>query len=234
MDQAKIKILESIFYTKHMYFESRTEAGRLLAGKLMNYRYENVCVLALNEGGVLVGREIAASLHCALTMMVVSKIDVPGESQTFGTMSHSGGFLANKEFSDGQIEEYYAEFHGLIDQQKQEEFRKMNRVLAGGGLAGRAMLQSQVVVLVADGMKDSELLHAAAEFLKPVKLQRIIVATPIASVPVVDTMHIMADEIQCLGVASNYLDTNHYFDINDVPDHERIVEMIEHNVLYWR
>lgn len=62
-----------------MYFESRIQAGALLAEKLMDYRYENCAVIALGEGGVLVGEQIAVQLHCVLMMLLSEGIEVPGE-----------------------------------------------------------------------------------------------------------------------------------------------------------
>lgn len=217
-----------------MYFASRTEAGRKLATELADYRYENSIVVALSDGAVLVGQEIAATLHCGLGMMMVDKIDVPGESQTYGTINHEGGFAVNPEFSSGQLEDYYAEFHGLIEQQKQDRFHHMNQLLTDGGLVDRDMLRHHVVILVSDGFSDGMPLDAAAEFLKPIAIERLIVAAPIASVAAVDRMHIIADEIKCLGVTANYLDTDHYYDINQVPEHRQVVEFINQNVLNWR
>ncbi len=217
-----------------MYFASRAEAGRQLAAKLADYRYENSIVIALSDGAVLVGREIAATLHCALAMMVIEEVDVPGESQTYGTVNHEGGFAYNRDVSDGQLEEYYGEFHGMIDQQKLEKFHHMNQLLTDGGLVEKEMVRYHVAILVSDGLKNGMPLDAAAEFLKPVPLEKLIVVSPIASVSAVDRMHIMADQIQCLGVTDNFLDTNHYYDINDVPSHEQIVMMINQNILNWR
>lgn len=217
-----------------MYFASRAEAGRQLAAKLADYRYENSIVVALSDGAVLVGREIAAMLHCALAMMVIEEIDVPGESQTFGTVDHEGGFASNRDFSTGQMDEYYGEFHGMIDQQKLEKFRNMNRLLTDGGLVEKDMIRHHVVILVSDGFDSGMSLDAAAEFLKPIPLEKLIVAAPVASVKAVDRMHIMADQIQCLSVTDNYFDTNHYYDINDIPEHEQVVTFINQNVLNWR
>jgi predicted phosphoribosyltransferase len=51
----------------------------MLAEKLLErYRYENCAVVALSDGGVVVGEEIAAQLHCALMMIVSESIDIPG------------------------------------------------------------------------------------------------------------------------------------------------------------
>ena len=217
-----------------MYFPSRTEAGRQLALKLAGYRYENAIVVALSDGAVLVGQEIAATLHCGLAMLMTDEIDVPGENQTFGTVDHTGGFAYNSEISQDQSDEYYSEYHGVIEQQKMEKFHKLNLLLTDGGLVDKEMIRHHVVVLVSDGFKDGRLLDAAAEFLKPIPLEKLVIAAPVASVAAVDKMHIMADEIQCLSVTDNYLDTDHYYDINVVPEHAQVVAAINQNVLNWR
>lgn len=217
-----------------MYFSSRAEAGRRLAVTLAGYRYENAIVVALSDGAVLVGQEIAATLHCGLAMLMTDEVEIPGENQTFGTVDHMGGFSYNRDISLEQADEYYSEYHGIIEQQKMEKFHKLNRLLTDGGLVDKEMIRHHVVVLVSDGFKDGMSLDAAAEFLKPVPLEKLIVAAPIASVPAVDKMHILADEIQCLSVTDNYLDTDHYYDINEIPSHEQIVSSINQNVLNWR
>ena len=83
-----------------MYFESRAQAGQLLAAQVVDkYRYENCAVVALTEGGVLVGEQIAAQLHCVLMMLVTENIDVPDENLSFGAVSQRGNFTYNSEFS---------------------------------------------------------------------------------------------------------------------------------------
>lgn len=63
-----------------MYFASRMQAGRMLASQLApKYRYENCAVIALNDGGVMVGAQIASQLHCILMMLLSSEINLPME-----------------------------------------------------------------------------------------------------------------------------------------------------------
>lgn len=217
-----------------MYFQSRAEAGRLLAGKLEEYRYENVFVVCLSVGAVLVGKEIAAGLHASLALLMFDEIDVPGENQVYGTVNNQGGFSLNKDLGAGQADEYYGEFHSLIEQQKQERFHELNRILADGGLIERQQLQHYTIILVSDGLENGLIIDAAGEFLKPVRMERTIIATPITSVSAVDRMHTVADEAKYLSVINNYLDTDHYYDINQMPSHEKIVQIIEQNVLNWR
>ena len=102
------------------------------------------------------------------------------------------------------------------------------------GLIDPELLQDHVVILVADGLKSGGLLDATLNFLKPVRTEKLIIATPLASVQAVDKMHIAADEIFCLNVTDNYLDTNHYYDDNSVPGHQEIVAKIQQIMLNWR
>jgi hypothetical protein len=46
-------------------------------------------------------------------------------------------------------------------------------------------------------------------------------------------MHILADEIFCLGIIHDYISTDHYYEKNDIPDHQTVVEIIKNIVLNW-
>jgi len=139
----------------------------------------------------------------------------------------------SKDLTEGERADYYGEFHGYIDDQKREKTAKINRLLADGGALDIRLLQEHVIILISDGLKDDQVLDAAAEFLKPVKVKRLVIAAPVASVAAVDRMHILADELHVLSVTENYLDTAHYYDIDDVPTHDQAVKIINEIVLNW-
>lgn len=218
-----------------MYFESRAQAGQILAAQLVEkYRYENCAVVALSDGAVEVGEQIAEELHCILTMLLIEDIPVPGENMSFGGVSQSGSFTYNSDFSTGEMEGYASEFHGYLEEQKREAFQKINRLLGDGGLIDRDMLRDHVVILVADGLDNNTVLDVAMEFLKPIRIPKLVVATPVATVPVVDKLHVMADELHVLDVKENFMGTNHYYDKNDIPSHEETIAKINQIVLNWR
>lgn len=219
----------------HMYFESRAQAGALLAARLVEkYRYENCVVIALSDGAVLVGEEIASALHCILTMLLIENIEVPGESVSFGGVSQSGGFTYNGMFSAGEVEEYTSEFHGYLDEQKREAFQRINRLLGDGGLIDRDMLLDRTIILVADGIDNGAAIDVAMDFLKPIRTQRVIVATPIATIPAVDKLHMAADEIHILDVKENFMGVDHYYEDNTIPSHEETIAKINQIVLNWQ
>jgi putative phosphoribosyl transferase len=218
-----------------MYFESRAQAGQLLAEQLVDkYRYENCAVVALSDGGVLVGEEIAAQLHCILTMLVTEGIEVPGESTMFGAVSQGGNFTYNNEFSTGEIEEYTSEFHGYLDDQKRQAFSRINRLLGDGGIITSDMLRERVVILVSDGLADGAMISVAIDFLKPIRISKLVVVSPLATIPVVDQLHVSADEVHILDVKENFMGVDHYYEDNTIPSHEEVIAKINENILNWQ
>ncbi len=216
-----------------MYFSSRLEAGYKLAQELMTYRYENTVVVALSDGAVQVGQQIAAALHASLALLLAEVIDIPGEGSTFGTLNQSGRFTYNGMLSAGELEAYYSEFHGYLEDQKREKMGKINQLLGAGGIVDEGMLREHHVILVSDGLSSGASLDAAADFLKPLNIGKLVIAAPIASVEAVDRAHILGDELHILSVTDNYLDTDHYYDVNDVPSHEATIAALNEIVLNW-
>ncbi|MBN9398299.1 hypothetical protein BGO18_01035 [Candidatus Saccharibacteria bacterium 47-87] len=218
-----------------MYFESRIQAGQQLAQQLFEkYRYENCAIIALSDGGVLVGEQIATQLHCILTMLLVEDIPVPGESVSFGGVSQTGQFTYNSEFSSGEIDEYATEFHGYLEEQKREAFQRINRLIGDGGLIDRDLLRDHTIILVNDGFADTTVLDVALDFLKPIRINRLIIAAPVASEQAVDRLHVVADELHILDVKTNFFDTDHYYTDNTIPTHEETIDKINKIILNWR
>lgn len=218
-----------------MYFHSRAEAGEQLARQVLEkYRYENVAVVALGDGGVAVGEPIAERLHCILTMLVSETVEVPGEGQTFGAVSQTGQFTYNSNMSASEIGAYNEEFHGYLEEQKREAFNRINKLIGDGGIIDHDLLQDHTIILVSDGLNDVTIIDVAIDFLKPVRIQKLVIASPIASVQLVEKVHLIADELHILDVKENYLDTDHYYDKNDLPNHEETIKKINQIVLNWR
>lgn len=216
-----------------MYFKDRHQAGQQLAAKLADFRYENTAVIALSDGGVIVAAEIAKALHCVLTMLLTEEIKLPGETNAVAVVNQDGGFTYNNMYSAGQIEGFAAEYHTYLEQEKEKKFHAINRLLGDGGLIRKDLLYGRNIILVSDGLQNGLSLDAAMDFLKPVRIEKLIVATPLASVPAVDRMHLMADQIVCLNVVENLMDTSHYYENNILPSRETLIETIEKIVLNW-
>ncbi|MEI7683115.1 MAG: hypothetical protein WCJ24_02330 [Candidatus Saccharibacteria bacterium] len=218
-----------------MYFKNRTEAaGKLTQLITPKYRYENCAVVALSDGGVVIASNIAAQLHCVLMMLLTEPVTLPGENSPVGSIDQSGGFTFNGSFSTGQLEDFQSEYRNYIEQQKLEKLHRMNSLLGSGGIIEPDLLRYHNVILVSDGLSTGLSLNAAAAYLKPYKLEKLIVVTPVASVDAVDRMHLLADDMYCLSVTENYINTNHYYEDNTLPTHEEIITTIKDIVLNWK
>ncbi len=65
-------------------------------------------------------------------------------------------------------------------------------------------------------------------------MERLVVATPIASVMAIDRMHLLGDDIYCLSVLPNYIATDHYYDENDIPAGDDLRILMRDISLSWQ
>jgi predicted phosphoribosyltransferase len=217
-----------------MYFKSRVEAGQKLADLIaQKYKGQQCAVVGLSDGGVMVGAQIALKLGCVLTMLLSDTIELPRENTAIAGITQDGSVSYNSAYSPGEIEEFVSEYHSVIEQEKLEKMHEMHQLVGKGGLIRKDLLREHNVILVSDGFSNGFSLDLAAQFLKPIHTKKLIVATPLASVQAVDRMHILADDIFCLSVIEDYIETDHYYDKQDVPSHELVVKTIEQVVSHW-
>lgn len=219
-----------------MYFASRMQAGRMLASQLVEkYRYEDCAVIALNDGGVVVGAQIAMQLHSVLMLLMSEDINLPREPEAIGAIAQDGSFTYNQgSYQDSEIDELMSEYFGYVEMQKLGAIQHLQHLIGSGGSMKKELIRGRNIILVSDGFKSGFSLDIALTYLKSVAIEKIIVATPLASVKAVDRLHIMADDLYCLSVIENYMFTDHYYDTQDVPEHAKVLETIEKIILNWQ
>lgn len=219
-----------------MYFESRSDAGAKLAGEILDvYRGSDSAVVALNDGGVLVGEQIAWRLHCVLMMLVSEGVSIPGEGIDFGAVSQTGQMSVSSQLTSGQAQYYIEEFHGYLQEEKRRAHQRINRLLGDKGIVDRDMLRGRTILLVSDGFsEDLSSIDVALDFFKSIRIERLVVLAPVASIAAIDRLHVAVDELHILDVKSNYISTDHYYDSNFLPDREDIVTKINQTILNWQ
>jgi putative phosphoribosyl transferase len=219
-----------------MYFASRLHAGRMLAKQLApKYRYENCAVIALDDGGAMVGAQIAMELHCVLTMLDEPAINIPIEPEASDDLLSGTIPVFNQHGQTGrEIDRLVADNYGIAEQAVLAKVHDLDKLFSGQGTISKTLLKEHNVIFVTDGLRTGFPVDLAAQFLKAVSIQKMIVAAPLASTRAVDRMHVMADELYCLSVLTDYLETDHYYDKHDVPDHNTVIKTIEQVVLNWK
>lgn len=204
-----------------MYFKDRREAGRLLAESFTDsHRKKFTVVLAVSPGGVLVGKEIADTLHASMNMLLTEPIDMPGvaKADTIGLIDQDGHFTYNKMMPTGLLTEVLTEMRTYLENQKMQKLHKLTRIMSGEGFIEPEEFHQCHVIVVSDGFSSGLSFEAAKHYLKTINTKKVIAAAPNVSVPAIDRLHIEADDMKILDVLDPYLDTDHYFEDNTIPD----------------
>lgn len=204
-----------------MYFYDRSEAGRKLADKLAeSYRETEMSVLAVSPGGVIVGAEIARQAGARMSLLLTEPIDLPGvgETDAIGLIDQDGHFTYNRMMPTGLLTEMLTDMRSYFEDQKVQKLHELTRSMSGEGFIEPDMYQQCHVVIVSDGFSTGLAFDAAAHYLKTIDTGRLIAAAPNVSISAVDRLHMLADEVAILDVLDPYLDTDHYFEDNRIPD----------------
>jgi predicted phosphoribosyltransferase len=194
-----------------MIFRDRTDAGKYLATKLLNYKHrQDVLVLALPRGGVPVAFEVAQVLRVPLDIFLVRKLGVPGhEELAMGAISTGGVRVLNEDTVD-----YLNIPEHIIDSIAAEELKELKRrERAYRGNRPEPDVKGKTVILIDDGLATGSTIRAAAQALRQQQPARIIVAVPVSAPETCDEYRIGVDEIICavtpepfVGVGMWYLD----------------------------
>ncbi len=182
-------------------FRDRSDAGRKLALKLMDWRGSDLNLFAIPAGGVPVAAEIARSLDIPLDLVIVRKIQLPWTTEAgFGALDPDGRAVFNQDLiertglSPRQIE---AQVQKTLDALKRREAR-----LRGGrpypDLTGKA------VMVVDDGLASGYTMRAAIRFLQGKGAARVIVAVPTGAARTVQELLPLVDVLVCLNVRGGW------------------------------
>jgi putative phosphoribosyl transferase len=205
-------------------FNDRADAGIQLASQLKEYKdKEGVIVLALPRGGVVTGYEIGRLLNAPLDIVIVRKIGFPGQPELgIGAVSETGTIVLNDYIISGYgVSMDYIEHE--VSRQKEEISRRVKLYRQGKRLSG---LEGKTVILADDGVATGATMKAAITTLKEEKLNKLIVALPVAPPSVVEELEELVDEFLCLETPFDFMAVGaYYYDFTQVSD-EEVVELL--------
>jgi predicted phosphoribosyltransferase len=194
-------ITEEAYRDKIYVFKDRSDAGRQLAHKLIEYKDSDTVILAIPSGGVPVASEMAKILNLHMDLILARKMQIPWNTEAgFGAINPDGEVIVNKELVErlGLSKEE-------INTQKQKTgdiLEKRNRLFRGDKPLPE--IKSRTVILVDDGLASGYTMLAAIRFVRKRDPQKLVVAVPTGSLRTVEIIAKKSDMLICLNVRSGF------------------------------
>src|SRR5205809_1274686 len=158
-------------------FPNRTEAGRLLAEKLVKYAGRNdVIVLGLPRGGAPVAFEVAQRLGAPLDVFIVRKLGVPGFEELAAGAIASGGVRVLNEDVTRAIPHAH-EMIEAVTVRETAELERREQIYREGRPSPE--LRDRTVILADDGLATGATMRAAVKALRQRGVAQIVVAVPV-------------------------------------------------------
>jgi len=212
-----------------MLFTNREDAGKRLAQRLKGYAGRNdVIVLGIPRGGVLVASEIAETLEAPLDIFVARKLGVPGQEElAFGAIASGGVRILNREVIDPlQISKFDIERSSIREQRELERRERLYR-----GARAPVSLCGRIAILVDDGIATGSSIRAAIWALRQLKPAKLVVAAPVAPMETAKAITAEVDDFVCLDTPRTFQAIGQFYDdFTQVAD-EQVAGLLRRN---WR
>lgn len=159
-------------------FENRYDAGRQLATWLTEYRNRSAVVLAIPNGGVLVGLGVALALNADFNIIISRKIPLPLSPEGgFGAVTDDGTTILNEDM----VKRFNLSQQQINYQVSQVRAGIRQRSLLYHGKRPPLVIKGKTVIMVDDGLASGYTIMAAVESIRYHQPREIIVAVPVAS-----------------------------------------------------
>ncbi len=207
-----------------MLFKDRRSAGYELAKKMVHLKDEHPLILALPQGGVPIGYEIAKLLDAPLDTLVVRKIGIPADPE-FGVGAIGPGDII-------VIDEKAIEFLGLdsndLDAIRENEIKELDRRMHAyqSGTYIPKNSRFETIVIADDGLATGLTARAAVESVRLAFLpKKIIFAVPICHMLSIQTLFPNI-EIICLYQEEDFQSISDYYENFDQVSNDDVVKYL--------
>jgi predicted phosphoribosyltransferase len=204
-------------------FRDRTEAGRILAEGLAEYRgRDDLLVLALPRGGVPVAYEIARALDAPLDVIIVRKLGFPGQPElAMGAIASGGAVTLNPAIAELVPE---AMQQAVIDHELEEIARREATYRRGRPMPP---VSGRCVMLVDDGLATGATMRAAVGAMRTYDPEAIVVAVPVAPPSTIHALRREADDVVCPMMPPYFAAIGLWYeDFHQVSD-EEVLELLD-------
>jgi predicted phosphoribosyltransferase len=188
----EIKTLRNRYHA----FRDRFHAGEIL-GQMLAVEYERgegLIVLAIPSGGIPVGLKVRERLGCPMDLMIVRKLQIPGNTEAgFGAMTLDGNLFLNErllsdlKLTSSQIEEE--------SQKVKSELGERNALFRKGKPPFE--VTGKTVILADDGLASGYTMTASVYEANKKGARETVVAIPTAPRTAIEKLESGVDAVYC-------------------------------------
>jgi len=204
-------------------FQNRVEAATRLLPRLAHVEREDVVVLAIPRGGVVIGAVIAKHMHCPLGVVLTKKIGLPADAEyAIGAVSLDAVQIdpGHEDVPTAYIERETTRLRALL-QARQAAITKVHATPA---------IEGRTVIIVDDGIATGLTMRVAIMAVRAQHPRRIIVAAPVAAPSIPKELRPLADEVVILSTPRDFMGVGQFyrhFDQVEDDEVERLLRMVE-------
>ena len=204
-------------------FDDRSQAGRVLAERLMPYfGRASLLVLALPRGGVAVGFEVARALQAPLDIFVVRKLGLPGhEEYAMGAIA-SGGVRVMTALPGLSVT---AEEVAEVVAREQDELRRREQLYRGQ--RPPVSIEGRTVILVDDGLATGATMRAAVLAVRQRHPAHVVVAVPVGAEESCQALRNEADEVVCTAMPHPFRAVGLWYKHFPQASDEEVIRLLE-------
>jgi predicted phosphoribosyltransferase len=217
---------------KTVSFKNRREAGRQLGRVLVNrgYEREDILVLGIPPGGLVVADEVANALSATLDVVIARKLRAPYRPELgIGAVLDEDRILLNEDGirSVGASQDY---LNREIAFQKGERKRRLRFYR---GLRATPEVAGKTVIVVDDGIATGYTFRACLESLRQHHPVHLVAAAPVAAPDSAEMLKAFADEVVCLKTPSSFVAVGDWYQAFEQISDEGAVAILRRNWSRW-
>jgi putative phosphoribosyl transferase len=200
-------------------FQNRVDAGQKIAERLFGLKSDligesgsqNIVILAIPRGGIVIGDIVASELAARLDVVVSRKIGAPNNPElAIGAVMPDGSYFLNQEIVDmlNVSQEY-------IDIQASIQIKEINRRLISyrGSKEYDNEFEDKITVLVDDGVATGATIHASASWIKNKQLcKKLFIAVPVAPRSILKNLNHVADDVIVLYTPDDFMAVGAFYE----------------------
>jgi putative phosphoribosyl transferase len=212
-------------------FKNRQEAGQKLAQKLLgeiSQDKNNLIVLGIPRGGVVVAGAVAQTLDCPMDVVMVRKLGAPGQSElAIGAMGETSGslYLDEKLIADLRVQAKYIE---EIKKLRHKEIKERERKYRQGKPA--LDLNGKTVIIVDDGVATGATMIAAAREVWNNEPGKVMIGLPVVAQDSLAKLEKEADQVVFLQAPEMFFSVGQFYQEFPQTSDEEVIRLLASSV----